>query len=627
MCGIAGIVRFAGDGDDLAVVERMLAKLAKRGPDDSGTRRSGPAVLGNRRLAILDRSVAAHQPMCSPDGRFLLTFNGEIYNYQELCRETGVDPRSLRSRGDTEVLLSAWQRWGPDALPRFVGQWAFALYDALERRLWLSRDRFGERPLFLHHSRERIAFASSLGALMTAPGVPRELDRNAIAEYLALRYVVSPRTVIREVQKLCPGHWLTIDRHGVIGGQEWYSPRFRRARRGTRRSSESRAQEFDHLFSQACERCMVSDVPVGLLLSDGIDSNSIAAALASKGHLPPSFTFQPGGREPGARAVAAQSFGGDVIDIEASAEERCSLFEAVFASLTEPVGDGASLASWMLIRGARARATVLLCGHGGDEVLGGYRLSQDRFRLAALRRLSWVPGAALDGAFSRYLLGDGPVSDRKALLASVPVREAPAAARYVVDRPLPSPQVRELLGGGYPNGEPYLSTIERLYAGCDTDAEDIDRIQEVLMRTFLSANILSFADSVAMDSSAEMRMPFLDRDLVEFALTLRPGERISPWPGHANTKLILRKWARSRVPAEVVKRPKRGFQSGNISELLQHDGRGIRRRILESAAVRRVVPGVESWIGKIRDGSAGPWGGTLWAILVLSVWSESVGAL
>jgi asparagine synthase (glutamine-hydrolysing) len=171
-----------------------------------------------------------------------------------------------------------------------------------------------------------------------------------------------------------------------------------------------------------------------------------------------------------------------------------------------------------------------------------------------------------------------------------------------------------------------MSTIERLYGECGPGAADLDRIQEVLMRTFLSANILSFADSVAMDSSVEARMPFLDRDLVEFALTLRPGERVSRWPGRANTKVVLRNWARGRVAVDVVKRPKRGFQSGDISELLRHDGPGIRRRILEAKAVRRLVPGVEAWMSRIEDGYGGPWGGTLWALLVLSVWSEAVGA-
>jgi asparagine synthase (glutamine-hydrolysing) len=626
MCGIAGIFRFEGTGADEETVELMLGKLARRGPDDSGTHACGRLVLGNRRLAVLDRTSAAHQPMIGSGGRLVVTFNGEIYNFRELCQELGVDPRSLRSKSDTEVLLLAWERWGPSALHRFVGQWAFAIYNTIQRKLWLARDRFGEKPLYIHSSKERIAFSSSLGSLMVAPGVPHELDEHAMAEYLALRYVVSPRTVVRDVHKLPPGHLLEIDASGAMREHEWYSPRFHPDRSSPPRSRAALEEQFGTLFTQACERCLVSDVPVGLLLSDGIDSNSIASALAIKGHKPPSFTFRLRNPKTGIQPDLVSGAGGQVFDIETSPEQRCSAFDESFACLTEPVGDGASLATWMLVRGARERATVLLCGHGGDEIFGGYRLSQDRFRLAMLRRLSWLPGPVLDSAYERFLFGDGPLKERRAEFASVPAHQAPSAARYLVDRPLPSAQVRELLGDTFPNGERYLSTIDRLYGDCESDSNDIDRIQEVLIRTFLSANILSFADSVAMDASVEMRMPFLDRDLVDFALTLQPGQRISPWPGRANTKLILRSWARGRVPADVVKRPKRGFQSGNISELLQHDSQGIRSRILDAAAVRRVAPGVEKWMSQMSDEYGGPWGGTIWALLVLGVWSESVGA-
>jgi asparagine synthase (glutamine-hydrolysing) len=625
MCGIAGIFRFRGEGDDAATVEQMLTHLAQRGPDDSGTQSLGRATLGHRRLAVLDRSPAAHQPMSSPSGRLLLTFNGEIYNYRELCRELAVDPHSLRSHSDTEVLLLAWERWGPGALDRCVGQWAFAIYDTDRCRLWLARDRFGEKPLYIHANSQRIAFASSIRSLLSAPDVPHELDSRAIVEYVTLRYVVSPRTVVRDVHKLSPGHALEIDMCGAIRQHEWYSPRFRTDGPVRPRTHARIEEEFDALFTQACERCMVSDVPVGLLLSDGIDSNSIASALALKGHKPPSFVFRLKNPKGGIQTEAVSGAGGEVVDVETSAAERCSAFDGAISTLTEPVGDGASLATWMLIRSARPRATVLLCGHGGDELLGGYRLSQDRFRLAMLRRLAWLPEPTLDRVYDRFLMGEGALAERRRAFRCASLQQAPSAARYLVDRPLPSSQVREILGGCLPEGERYLGTVDRLYAECHSDARDIDRIQEVLIRTFLSANILSFADSVAMDSSAELRMPFLDRDLVAFALSLPPGDRIGRWPGRTNTKLVLRQWARGRVADEVVRRPKRGFQSGNISELLEHDGAGIRRRILDSSALRRVAPGVEQWLSRIRDDDGGPWGGTLWALLVLSVWAESLG--
>ena len=630
MCGIAGIFRFRGEGDDAAVVPLMLERMVRRGPNDAGLDVSPPAVLGNRRLAILDRSPGGHQPMVSLDGRFVLTYNGEIYNFRDLQRELGVPDRALRSHCDTEILLLAWQRWGCHALERFSGHFAFAILDRDERRLWLARDRFGEKPLFFHRDHDRLVFASSIEALIQAPGVPRELNPAAMVEYLTLRFVVSPNTALRDVHKLPPGHWLEISSDGSSREHEWFVPRFGGLGASPRRSNASLDEEFHELFVQACERCLVSDVPVGLLLSDGLDSNSIRGALAMREHMLPSFTFRLRGGDSGAPPPGIQpdrvaGEGGELFDIETTAAERFGALDAAFASLCEPVGDGASLATWMLVRGARPRATVLLCGHGGDELLGGYRLSQDRYRLAVLHRLSAWPGHLLDHTLDRYLFGDGSVAERRSSFRSVPASRAPAAANYLIDRPLPVAQVRELFGGALPFGSRYLESVERLYAECGSEHTDLDVIQEVLIRTFLSANILSFADSVAMDASTEIRMPFLDRDLAQFCLSLPPQQRASRWPGRSNTKVILRRWARAHLPMDVVRRPKRGFQSGNISELLQFDGPGLRRRILEARAVRRAVPGVEAWLSRIPRDYGGPWGGTVWALLALGVWCEGLG--
>jgi len=184
MCGIAGIYRYRGEGEDIGIVQAMLTRLERRGPDDGGIAVAEPAVLGNRRLAILDLTSAGHQPMRSATGRYWLTFNGEIYNYDEVRRELGFECGAMRSRTDSEVLLLAWERWGAQALPRMAGQWAFAMFDTVERRLWLARDRFGEKPLFYHESTEALVFASSLEALVQHPQVPHELDPDCLVEYV-----------------------------------------------------------------------------------------------------------------------------------------------------------------------------------------------------------------------------------------------------------------------------------------------------------------------------------------------------------------------------------------------------------------------------------------------------------
>jgi asparagine synthase (glutamine-hydrolysing) len=618
MCGIAGLFHFRDHENSSGVVEAMLARLVRRGPDDSGVSSHGAVTLGNRRLAIIDLSPAGHQPMVSASGRYAITYNGEIYNYAELRRELGLDPSHLRSNSDTEILLAAWERWGTGTLERLVGQWAFAIHDREESRLWLARDRFGEKPLFYHANAERLAFASSLGALLAAPGTPHELDRDALFEYVTLRYVVSPRTVLAECRKVPPGHWIEIDGSGRIVEQGWFAPRFTSAANG---KAGDHAEQFDELFQRACERCLVGDVPTALLLSDGIDSNAVRAALSVRRHALPSFTFRLTDPDSSIPPAHIEEDGGEIIDLKVSRADRLESMQRVFSSMTEPVGDGAALATWMLIHEARSRATVFLCGHGGDELLGGYRLSQDRFRLALLRRLSALPEPMFAGTIDRFLYGSEPLAERRAAFQRVSGAEAPASARYLTHRPLPMADVSALFGA---EGD-YLQTITRLYAECDPQATDLDRMQEVMLHTFLSENILSFADSAAMDSSAELRMPFLDRDLAKFVFSLPSDERVSRWPGRTNTKLMLRKWAAGRVPEDIVRRRKRSFSFGSLSDLLASEGPRLRQQVLGAGAVRRALPGLESWLSRDASSFRGPWEGTMWALLALATWCEAIG--
>jgi asparagine synthase (glutamine-hydrolysing) len=621
MCGIAGIYRYRGKGDDSAIVQVMLTHLERRGPDDGGIVVADPAVLSHRRLAILDLSASGHEPMESPDGRYVITFNGEIYNYEEVHRELGVEREAMHSRTDTEILLLAWERWGAQALSRLVGQWAFAVFDRVERRLWLARDRFGEKPLFYHEATESLVFASSLEALVQHPQVPRELDPDCLVEYVTLRYVVSPRTVLCGVKKLGPGQLLEVGPEGSRV-HTWWMPPLRRRPRLAAQTRGALVEEFDALFNQASDRCIVSDVPVALLLSDGIDSQSIRSVLTSQGRSIPAYTFRLLDADAGVAPAPPLPGSGPVTDIEVSRADRVAQMVPAFGSLTEPVGDGAMLATWMLIRAARARATVFLCGHGGDEVLGGYRLSQDRFRLALLRRLACLPLAWVGAPLDRFLYGNESVAERRRRLREAPASMAPAVARYLIHRPLPYEDIVQLFGGAC---DSYLGVVDCLYRSCATDACDLDRMQQVMLQTFLSHNILPFADSAAMDSSAELRMPFLDRDLVEFVLGLPAAFRVSRWPGRANTKRILRWWAEGRVAKEVITRRKRHFQFGSIADLLRYDETTLKSRILDVGAVRRVLPGVEAWLSRPPECYRGPWEGTLWALEALGIWCERVG--
>jgi len=623
MCGIAGIYRTNEDGaGDEGIVADMLGRLVRRGPDDSGVERCGKLTAGNRRLAILDLSPAGHQPMRSTGGRYLITFNGEIYNYEDLLHELGVEKTRLRSGTDTEVILLAWERWGKQALERMVGQWAFALYDTQEHCLWLARDRFGEKPLFYHEGTEALAFASSIHALFQAPWVPRLLDPYALVEYLTMRYVMAPRTVIGGIKKLRGGHVLRASPEGVRM-ERWYKPEFGGAH-AQQRSRGKMLEEFDHLFAQATRRCLVSDVPVALLLSDGIDSNSIRASLKKQGMDIPSFTYTL--RHEGSGLSTDTTIGnGDVTHLFVTPQDRLAQMVPALGSLTEPVGDGAALATWLLIKNARDRATVFLCGHGGDEVLGGYRLSQDRFRLAVLHALAHLPEGIIGKAVDRWVYGNEPIPKRRRALREAAAHRIPAVARYIIHRPLPTRDLEELFAPNRVPSVPYLAAVDSLYGECRNSDTDIDRMQSVLLATFLSENILTFADSVAMASSAELRMPFLDRDLVQFVLSLPSSARVSRWPGRANTKLVLRWWGEANLPHDVVARRKGHFPFGNLSELIANAHKDICGWIVGSPAVRQVLPCAERWLGHPPEYYRGPWEGTLWALLALGIWCEEAG--
>jgi asparagine synthase (glutamine-hydrolysing) len=427
------------------------------------------------------------------------------------------------------------------------------------------------------------------------------------------------------VKKLSPGHLLCADSAGVRI-RRWWSPQFRyRQDPLPSLRLDDLVEEFGSLLAQACRRCVVSDVPVALLLSDGIDSNSILAVLRAAGQSVPSFSFRPVSTGDGAdRDLPPQPVDQDHNEVlEVHPRQSLRALESALSGFTEPVGDGSSIATWQLIRNARSRATVFLCGHGGDEVLGGYRLSQERFRLAALHHLCRLPGPWFDLIVERYAYGALPVSGRKRDLVRAAAHRVPAAARYLIHRPLPLEDLEAFFGPrGFPGG--YLRTVDRLYDECPAQSADLDAMQEVLMRTFLSENILTFADSVAMDSSAELRMPFLDRDLVEFTLRLPPRFRVSRWPGHANTKRILRHWGRAHLPEAVLTRKKRTFNFGNIRHLLECGGGELREIILGVGPLKDRLPGLQSFLSRPADTFRGPTEGTLWALLSLAVWARRV---
>jgi asparagine synthase (glutamine-hydrolysing) len=604
MCGIAGIFHDGSRGEAADVVAAMLDRLRHRGPDGDGAWSDDGIDLGHRRLAILDLTPAGRQPMESACGRFVVTLNGEIYNHEDVRRELGLS--RLRTRTDTEILVEAWARRGEAALSSFVGQFAFAVWDREARRLTLARDRFGEKPLFYHESPSRVTFASTIAALLAAPWVSRSLDPDALLELVAIRYVVAPRTILAGIRKVPPGHLMRVDSRGREVVRWWAPP-------GSRGRSAPRdvVDEFDQLLRQATKRCLVSDVPVALFLSDGIDSHAIAAA---GGNEVPSLSYaadeRPMEQPPAQRRHRT---------IRVTDEERLEDLAPALESLSEPTGDGVAVATWQLVRAGRPDATVFLCGHGGDEIMGGYDLNKALFRLRLAHGLRALPASLLHAPLERTLHGMEPFEDRLRRLRRAGRAATPDAARFLIHKPLRAEDLRRIFGGSA-DLSGCLDSVERLYAACGDEHSDLDRIQAVMLQTFLTENLMSFSDAAGMAWSAEIRMPYLDRDLVEFVLRLPPDLRAEGKPQRLSTKRLLRRWAKGRLPEEIIRRRKRGFESGKMPQMLRAHGASIRSRILDVDELRRAMPGLEDWLDQDESVFIASREGTLWAILALAIW-------
>ncbi len=559
MCGIAG---FAGLGDavDLAA---MTAALAHRGPDGQGVYVDAPAAvhLGHRRLAIIDLAGGA-QPMWTADERIGVVFNGEIYNHRELRAELERRGHAFRSgHSDTEVLLHGWREWG-EALPeRLNGMFAFALYDRARRQLFLARDRFGEKPLYYYRKPGLFAFASELSALRRHRGFAGGLSLRSLQKFFAYGYLPAPNALYEGAAKLPGGSHLTFDlASGAMRIQFYW--RFRlEPDDGLRAADEDRlAEELRHLFCQAVQRRLMSDVPLGVFLSGGIDSASVLAAAAQ--HQPPTGvrTFTIGFREASfdeapAALATARAFGTahaqEILDFDRAR----ALVPEVLARLDEPLGDPSLIPTFLLGRFARQQVTVALSGDGGDELFAGY----DPFRALAPARLyrRLVPPPLHRGI--RCLAELLPISSRnmswdfKVRRALTGLSYPPSLWNPVWMAPVEPQAMKDLFHAPLDVEDVYSEAISLWDEGAGKSI--VDRTLEFFTNVYLQGDILAKVDRATMMNSLESRAVFLDNDLVEFCRRLpahfkyRNGER----------KYLLKRAMAPLLPRAVMTRPKKGF--------------------------------------------------------------------
>jgi asparagine synthase (glutamine-hydrolysing) len=538
MCGIAGVVRFDGEGVSADVLSQMTSLLRHRGPDDEGFWFASGVGLGHRRLSIIDVAGSA-QPMVHADERHVIVFNGEIVNYEALRATYNL---TCSTAGDTEVLLQLLVLRGIPVLSELRGQFAFALYDTVDGSLLLARDRLGIIPLFTAKTADSFSFASEPKALVPSVGALMP-DENHLAELLMFRAVGAPATPFRGIDKVLPGHWVRVDRSGNASGGAYWN-----LNQPTATSTRSPAQvvdEFDRLLRQSVEENLVADVPVGAYLSGGVDSSLIvahAAAVHGAGLKTFSAAFDVGFDErPFARNVA-ERFGTDHYEVVVSASDYFDELQRLTWFRDSPISEPADVAVAALARLASEHVKVVLSGEGSDELFGGY--SKYRFaKLAALgakapARLR-IRGLPVVERIAGTRLGAG-IQVLRALEASTDwLRNAAWFASFT------EAEVRRLTGNA--NFSPRPDVV--------LTGDAVKRMGTVDMTAWLSDNLLERGDRMTMASSIELRPPFLDPRLVDFARSLP-----SSITNKGNTpKWPVRMAAKRYVDASNIDRPKTGF--------------------------------------------------------------------
>lgn len=521
MCGICGELRLDGQEPDLALLRRMLARLVRRGPDHEGCFSDGPVVLGHRRLAIIDLSDRSNQPMIDHDLGLALVFNGAIYNYRELRQELTGKGHRFFSQGDTEVILKAYAEWGEQSVERFVGMFAIAIWDIRRRRLFLARDRFGIKPLYYSRCGGRcFRFASNPQALLQAADVDTAIDPVALHHQLTLHAVIpAPRTILQGIRKIPPASTVTIDEQGHEQQRVyWHLKAFRPSQRHTEEEWQEALQES--LQRAVKRRLTIADVPVGVLLSGGLDSSLLVALLAETG-VTDLLTFSVGFEDQPEESGSEFSYSDAIAERYATHHHRYlipneqvlrRLPEAV-KCMAEPMVGQDAVAFYLLAEQVSKTVKVVQTGQGADEVFGGYFWYP---------RMETEQGSDLE-RFRRHYFD----RDHDEYLATV----APAY-----------------------HGPDYTSqTVSKRLAQVNAD-EYLDRVLHLDVTTLIVDDPVKRVDNMTMAWGLEARVPFLDHELVELAMQMPPALKI-----RNGGKYMLKKMARHKLPDSVINRPKGYF--------------------------------------------------------------------
>jgi asparagine synthase (glutamine-hydrolysing) len=621
MCGITGIVNLDGKPVSRELVQRMTDSLSHRGPDGDGIWTEAEVGFGHRRLAIIDLSSAGHQPMISIDHRYILSYNGEIYNFKELRKELEAAGYWFRSEADSEVVLNALAHWGTDAILKFNGMFAFALWDRKEKSLLLARDRYGIKPLYYARQRETFAFGSEQKAILAQPNFERELNKRALLEYFTFQNIFTDQTLLEDVHLLPPGTFMTLSLEGgAIRREQYWDYRFREPE--TPGSKEEYKEELDRLFRQAVNRQLVSDVELGAYLSGGMDSGSITAIAAQT--FPNLKTFTCGFDLSSASGIEL------AFDERPKAEAMSALFKTEHYEMVLKAGDmerclptlawhleeprvGQSYPNYYAAKLSSKFVKVVLSGSGGDELFGGYPWRYYR--------------AANSQNFEHFVDQYYSYWQRLVDNKSLKVMFAP------VEKDVDSVWTRDIFRDVFATHDNELSR----------PADYINHSLYFEAKTFLHG-LLVVEDKLSMAHGLESRVPFLDNDLVDFSMTCpvnyklnnlseilklnenEPGSKQNKYFQKTNDgKQILRDVMNRYIPSDITEAQKQGFSSPDASWFKGESIEFVKRSLLSSnARIYDVVDRneVQRLVGQHLDGEVNR-RLLIWSLLNVEAWMHS----
>jgi asparagine synthase (glutamine-hydrolysing) len=622
MCGLAGFLGPDPSGcTPESILERMNRALAHRGPDGKGIHCRDGVGLAHTRLVLVDRAGGG-QPLHSEDGQTVVVLNGEIYNHEELRRDLIRAGRRFRTRSDTEVLLQLFEAEGTRCVDRLRGMFAFAVWSQRTRELWLARDRLGVKPLYYHWDGRTFVFGSELKAVLEHPAVHRVVDETAIDDFFTFGYVPSPRTILRGVRKLEPGHTLLVSARGLTDTRYWdleFVP--------DRPAGRAAEEELTSLLRQAVVGEMGADVPVGTLLSGGIDSTAVLGFMTERlGRGVPAFTATfPDITDPDRShaILAAETYGARWREVPVPEPGRETLDRLAW-HFDEPFADPSSLPTFLVCGEARRSVTAVLTGDGADESFAGYRRYRTNEARRSVRHLVAADRApAILAAMSR-VTPDGPWVP-KALRLGALLRGAAICPRdsYRREMSITTPETKQRFYGARFKGaieghDPFAILNGHLARAEGWDSTS--QLQYADLKTYLPDDILTKADRASMAHGLEARVPLLDHALVEMVARLPTASKVSPGRG----KRILRKSLRGLVPDPILRRRKRGFTPPVARWLDEGLGAVLEDRVLQGdsfASSHLDIAGLRRIWSDQRSGSRSHTQ-LLWAVLMLESWGR-----